>query len=1258
MAYGKQGVFRWPYLAIVTTGYLFCFLCLLCLLATPALYAAGSDVVALNNDGVKALNAGDYPTAIQKFETAIKLDPSYNLARENLGITYNNYGLSLQNSPSQAIVQFHKAMFLDPTNATTSANLDGIIGMLHKNPNSFKNRVDLGDQARLAGDFIGAIVEYRAALKLNNDPDTHVKLGDVYRVRSMNNEAVQEYQAAAAGADSADIEVKLGQAYQAQDDLPDAIQHYGMALKYKADDPDVVAALVAGWEKALQANPSAPENHIGLGQALQYRGDFDQAAAEYKTALMYDPNNQIAKKLLAQLPEAKRTAAISKHVDAGVDLQSRKLYDQAIEEYKYALKADSRNAAILVNIGSAYQQKGDFDNAISYYQQALSIDSNNSAAQQGLKASQDGRQAQMLTQTASSASELFKLGKYDDAIAKYQQLLQYNKNDPETHFNLAATYEAKKDLDDAIAEYRQAIALDPNNADYKSDLNQCLADKAQPLVDQAVQAQKNNDYTSAIDLYTQALDLVPNNAGVWYNLAATDYAREDYLKARDAYQKALSIDPKGQADDLYYMAIIDENFNNGPQALQEYQRYVSSTSAGQYVQQARSRIQALTANMNDTIKIKPAAEIAREKEAADDYQRATQLQQQQRWDEAIALYQKAIDIQPTEPDYTFGLGTLFEQKGDMDLAIKWYQTAISLDPKNTEYPKALQSVYDKKAGPIADQAVQLQTAGNVAAAIDLYNQATALVPKNARLWTNLASAYQNTDQYAKARDCYQRALALDPKGEVANWYFIAVLDENANNGPAAFKEYQQYITAAPNGPYASAAQSRISTLGLNPNNVVRLQTQSQLKTAKDAQDAYNQGITAQQANNYDEALAQYEQASQLEPKESAYVYAIGTVYQAKGDISSAIPYYQQASNLDPKNSQYQQALSTAYDLKSGPIMDSAIKKQAAGDLQGAITDYRNALSITPNNARGYTNLASAYQAQDDFANARLNFQKAVDLDPKGEADNWYYIGVLDENAGQGFKAVQDYQKYLAASRHGTYATQAQDRVRALGANPNAVQKMTTAADQQKASDADAAYQAAVKLQQANDFAGAIEQYKKAITLIPSEPSYWYSLGTAYQANNNIDQAIDAYGHASTLNPKEQSYKDLINQLKLAKAGPLIDSAVKKQTTKRPDGTYDLAGAIADYEAALRIVDDQTTRLNLGTAYQANNQPQQAIAQYSRALAMDSKQYDALYYLGTIYDDMKQTAQALANYRKYLALAPTGANAADARARVKALSGGR
>ena len=111
----------------------------------PPAFAASSQAIGLNNDGVKALNTNNFPLAIQKFEEALKQDPTYKLARENLAITYNNYGLQLQNNPPEALKQFHKALYINPGNATTIGNIEGIIGLMHKDPHSFKDRLELGD---------------------------------------------------------------------------------------------------------------------------------------------------------------------------------------------------------------------------------------------------------------------------------------------------------------------------------------------------------------------------------------------------------------------------------------------------------------------------------------------------------------------------------------------------------------------------------------------------------------------------------------------------------------------------------------------------------------------------------------------------------------------------------------------------------------------------------------------------------------------------------------------------------------------------------------------------------------------------------------------------------------------------------------------------------------------------------------------------------------------------------------------------------
>ncbi len=139
-----------------------------------------SEVIGLNNEGVKDLNKADYIAAIKMFELALAADPDYKLAHDNLAITYNNFGLSIRSKPSQALKQFHSAMFLNPANKTTAQNVEGIIRMMGKDPKSVKDRIQLADQCNSEGDFLGAVVEYSAGLDLKQDPLLRAKLLDVF----------------------------------------------------------------------------------------------------------------------------------------------------------------------------------------------------------------------------------------------------------------------------------------------------------------------------------------------------------------------------------------------------------------------------------------------------------------------------------------------------------------------------------------------------------------------------------------------------------------------------------------------------------------------------------------------------------------------------------------------------------------------------------------------------------------------------------------------------------------------------------------------------------------------------------------------------------------------------------------------------------------------------------------------------------------------------------------------------------------------
>ncbi|MGH2510403.1 MAG: hypothetical protein ACRDHZ_23760, partial [Ktedonobacteraceae bacterium] len=74
-----------------------------------------AECIDLNNEGVKAINRKDWPLAFQKFEAALKLDPNYKLARDNIVVAHGQYGLELsrEHKFAAAIKELHQAAYPD-----------------------------------------------------------------------------------------------------------------------------------------------------------------------------------------------------------------------------------------------------------------------------------------------------------------------------------------------------------------------------------------------------------------------------------------------------------------------------------------------------------------------------------------------------------------------------------------------------------------------------------------------------------------------------------------------------------------------------------------------------------------------------------------------------------------------------------------------------------------------------------------------------------------------------------------------------------------------------------------------------------------------------------------------------------------------------------------------------------------------------------------------------------------------------------------
>lgn len=241
------------------------------LAASQSSLAAVQECIEANNAAVRLLSAGQIEESLVHFERALKLDPTYKLARDNYAIALNNLGLKLTASnKSAALKYFRQAYYVDSSNNTTLQNIESCIRLLSKDPASWSDRVALADAAFAGADYIGAIVELKAAIQLHPQ--------------------------------DAELYVKLGQMYQAVHDFGNATASIYKGVQMKPEDQAFRQALKAAWEDGLKANPLEPTNHIGLGQALELCGEPKQAEEEYRLAIRFSRgSNAVAEDLLAKL---------------------------------------------------------------------------------------------------------------------------------------------------------------------------------------------------------------------------------------------------------------------------------------------------------------------------------------------------------------------------------------------------------------------------------------------------------------------------------------------------------------------------------------------------------------------------------------------------------------------------------------------------------------------------------------------------------------------------------------------------------------------------------------------------------------------------------------------------------------------------------------------------------------------------------------------------------------------------------------------
>jgi tetratricopeptide (TPR) repeat protein len=216
-------------------------------------------------------------------------------------------------------------------------------------------------------------------------------------------------------------------------------------------------------------------------------------------------------------------------------------------------------------------------------------------------------------------------GRYEDAIAQYNLILDAGKQEQLARFGRAAAYMGLEQYDLAAADYERVIEIAAGGE--MANVDRILEAAYYRLGSIAMKQGRPAD---AIPNLEKALLIKRSDADALYLIGTAYTATGNTERAIIALRSAVDFAPLGWSEP--YTAMVDAYTKAGNPALAEWAGAMADLAGGR-ADLAEPRLKAIT-------------------------------------DEAAAL------------DVAMGLGLLYETRGDSPTAAEWYAKALAIDPEN------------------------------------------------------------------------------------------------------------------------------------------------------------------------------------------------------------------------------------------------------------------------------------------------------------------------------------------------------------------------------------------------------------------------------------------------------------------------------------------------------------------------------------------------------------------------------------------------
>lgn len=623
----------------------------------------------------------------------------------------------------------------------------------------------------------------------------------------------------------------------------DTVMFYYLALAYyQRGDAQSAARYISEYP---ENKAFSPKLFYLRGQIAERLGDTTAALQEYEKAIKMAPNH--AKSRLAIAALLNKTGQLQSggaHLEYIVKnptlLGPRDLAQAYYLHAKLSEQYGKDQSALGDMIGAAKLEPGNHDYLLELYM----LES---------KLGEDVKTTRGLARMyffLGEGEKALKEGNHHQALTHFLQALQSNSASPLPFVKIGDMYRHSNDLGRAMENYQKAAQRAPANiqiwSKYIDTLIQSFEwelamaamdrfrkmDVPQSSIDKAAADMyaKQGDYSQALQYYQKAMARDSVDSGVYIAYAKVLMEMKNYKEAPFFFALALRFDPLNSealvgtarciasTDSIdHAISFLQDELKKGTVAraelLTEIAEFYFQKGSIPQAEEFLSQASAADPNYAYPFKVRAKIYLLRESEKG-------------MLDKALDAFKSFSDRNTSDPSGYLERYRIFIKKSDFEKADAELMKIYTIYPKYPNlhfYKGALYSIMGNVQKAIDEYAIELKNnpasvvtqismgkelmkAGNAAQAINYFNKAMELAPKNPEAKAEGAYATYMLKNYPGAIALFNAAIHLDP-GNALLYKRLGIAYRDSGDRINATQAFRRYLELYPDAPDRAELQS-------------------------------------------------------------------------------------------------------------------------------------------------------------------------------------------------------------------------------------------------------------------------------------------------------------------------------------------------------------------------------------------------------------------------------------------------------------------